>query len=47
MRGLFAGTPEVAPAGLGPEIVIVLLRGLLAGAPDFALAGLGPEIIIF
>ena len=31
----------MVPAGLGPEMDIVLLRGLLAGAPDLALAGLG------
>ena len=32
--GLITGAPEAAPAGLGPELVILLLRGLLAGAPE-------------
>ena len=37
----------VAPAGLGPEMVIFLLRGLLEGAPEVAPAGLGPEMVTF
>ena len=37
---------EVAPAGLGPDLVILSLRGLLAGAPKVAPAGLGPDLVI-
>ena len=44
-KGLLTGTPEMAPAGLGPELVIFLFRGLLGGAPEVAApAGLGPKL---
>ena len=46
LRGLLAGAPEAAPAGLGPDLVIFLLRGLLAGAPEAAPAGLGLDLFI-
>ena len=38
-----ARAPKVAPAGLGPEMVIFLLRILLPGAPEVPPAGLGPK----
>ena len=47
LRGLFAGAPNLALVGLGPEIDIFLFRGLFAGAADLALVGLGPEMVIF
>ena len=46
-RGLLAGAPEAAPAGLGLDLVVLLLRGLLAGAPEAAPAGLGLDLFIF
>ena len=46
LRGLLAGAPETAPAGLGLELVILFLRGLLAGAPEVAPATLGPELVV-
>ena len=34
----------MAPAGLGPDLVILLLRGSLTGAPEVAPAGLGLDL---
>ena len=34
LRGLLTGAPEAAPAGLGPDLVILLLRCLLAAASE-------------
>ena len=36
----------MALAGLGLDLVILLLRGLSAGAPEAAPAGLGPDLVI-
>ena len=47
LSGLFAGAPDLALAGLGPEIDTFVFNGLFAGARNLALAGVGLEIVLF